>query len=162
MTASIRSVSAALIRFFINLLRVADVMSCPRNTCMFRCDQNGLPARRCRRSVFALLLGRSKVGTLRLHNAAAGPFSSQPFGLRPVGCFSSAAADPYVSSLETLVDNASPARTALKNSQLTSGETYTYFGDRTLRGRGVLLNGLSNWIYGLRFGLSSNERCRPD
>jgi hypothetical protein len=46
-------------------------------------------------------------------------------GPRPVGCFSALLA-PYVSSQDTLV-----AR-ALKNSQLTGGETYTYFGDRTL------------------------------
>jgi hypothetical protein len=48
-----------------------------------------------------------------------------------VGCFSALLA-PYVSSQDTLVDTASPARTALKNGQLTGGETYTYFGDRTL------------------------------
>jgi hypothetical protein len=42
-----------------------------------------------------------------------------------VGCFSALLA-PYVSSPDTLV-----ARD-LKNSQLTGGETYTYFGDRTL------------------------------
>src|ERR1700739_3138471 len=57
--------------------------------------------------------------------AAAGPFSSQPFGPWPVGC-SSASLAPYVSIQDTLV-----AR-ALKNSQLTCGETYAYFGDRTL------------------------------
>ena len=31
--------------------------------------------------------------------------------------------------------NASPARTALKNSQLTCGERHAYFGDRTLTAR---------------------------
>jgi hypothetical protein len=44
---------------------------------------------------------------------------------------------PYVSSPDTLVDTASPARTALKNSQLTGGETYTCFGDRTLAAKKV-------------------------
>jgi hypothetical protein len=33
---------------------------------------------------------------------------------------------PYVSSQDTLVAH------ALKNSQLAGGETYTFFGDRTL------------------------------
>jgi hypothetical protein len=60
-----------------------------------------------------------------------GPFSSQPFGPWPVGCFSALLA-PYVSIQDTLVATASPARTALKNGQLTCGETYAYFGDRTL------------------------------
>jgi hypothetical protein len=50
---------------------------------------------------------------------------------RPVGCFSALLA-PYVSIQDTLVVTAGPARTALKNSQLTYGETYAYFGDRTL------------------------------
>jgi hypothetical protein len=31
-----------------------------------------------------------------------------------------------------LIATASPARTALKNSQLTCGERYAYLGDRTL------------------------------
>ena len=65
-------------------------------------------------------------------NAAAGPSSSQPFGPWPVGCFSSAAADPYTSIQDTLVTTASPARAALKNSQLAGGETFAYFRDRTL------------------------------
>jgi hypothetical protein len=39
---------------------------------------------------------------------------------------------PYVSIQDTLVATASPARTALKNSQLTCGETHAYFGDRPL------------------------------
>jgi hypothetical protein len=47
------------------------------------------------------------------------------FGPGPVGCFSALLA-PYVSIQDTLV-----AR-ALKNSQLTCGETYAYFADRTL------------------------------
>jgi hypothetical protein len=48
----------------------------------------------------------------------AGLFSSQPFGAGPVGCFSTLLA-PHVSISDMLVINASPARTVLKNSQLT-------------------------------------------
>jgi hypothetical protein len=51
----------------------------------------------------------------RGRGTAAGPFSSQPSGPRPVGCFS-ALLIPYVSDLDMLV-----AR-ALKNSQLTRGD----------------------------------------
>jgi hypothetical protein len=58
-------------------------------------------------------------------NAAAGPFSSQPFGPWPVGCFSALLA-PYVSIQDT------PVARALKNSRLTCGETYAYLGDKTL------------------------------
>src|ERR1700678_912919 len=48
----------------------------------------------------------------------AGPFSSQPFGPWPVGCFSSAAADHSLRiNSDMLVASASAARTALKNSQ---------------------------------------------
>jgi hypothetical protein len=45
-------------------------------------------------------------------------FLSQPFGPRPVGRFS-APLTPHVSISDMLVVDASPARTALKNSQLT-------------------------------------------
>src|SRR6516164_7068174 len=37
-------------------------------------------------------------------------------------------------ALDMIVVTASPARTALKNSQLTCGESHAYFGDRTLIG----------------------------
>jgi hypothetical protein len=73
--------------------------------------------------IVAIKMGRRQ-GARRAHiwidtqptsNAAAGPFSSQPSGPRPVGCFS-ALLTPYVSDLDMLV-----AR-ALKNSQLTRGD----------------------------------------
>ena len=73
--------------------------------------------------IVAIKMGRRQ-GARRAHiwidtqptsNAAAGPFSSQPSGPRPVGCFSASLA-PYVSDLDMLV-----AR-ALKNSQLTRGD----------------------------------------
>ena len=71
--------------------------------------------------------GPSRTGTWRericsdtqpTSNAAAGLFLSQPFGPRPVGRFS-APLTPHVSISDMLVVDASPARTALKNSQLT-------------------------------------------
>ena len=57
-----------------------------------------------------------------VHSNAAGPFLSLPPGPRAVGCFS-VLVTPYVSILDALV-----AR-ALKNSQLSCGETYAYFGE---------------------------------
>jgi len=46
------------------------LVSCPRNKHIFRCDQNGPPARRYRRSVLALLFREAgKARTLRLHIA---------------------------------------------------------------------------------------------
>ena len=53
-------------------------------------------------------------------------FDRNPLG-RGVGCFSALLA-PYVSIQDTFVDTASPARAASKNSHLTCGETYAYFG----------------------------------
>src|SRR5262252_7299466 len=92
--------------------------------------------------IVAIKMGRRQ-GARRAHiwidtqptsNAAAGPFSSQPSGPRPVGCFSALLA-PHVSISDMLVVTASPARTASKNSQLTCGERHAYLGDRTLRRR---------------------------
>jgi hypothetical protein len=80
--------------------------------------------------------GPSRTGTRRERicsdtrsrgRGTAGLFSSQPFGPRPVGCFSALLA-PHVSISDMLVVNASPARTAFKNSQLTGGESHAISG----------------------------------
>jgi hypothetical protein len=52
---------------------------------------------------------------------AVGPFSSQPAGPEPVGCFSALLSRPVSSKIWVFV-TASPARSALKNSQLASGK----------------------------------------
>jgi hypothetical protein len=63
--------------------------SCPRNKHIFRCDQNGTLGKAVRAGL--ALRGRisesirNRSGNRR---TAAGPFSSQPSGPRPVGCFS--------------------------------------------------------------------------
>ena len=92
-------------------------MSCPRNKHIFRCDQNGPPARRedgaylngyvtdeqrSRRPIF--------IATLRA--AASWLF----FGV----------------ARSSRIDSDMLVARALKNSQLTCGERYAYFGDRTL------------------------------
>ena len=70
----------------------------------------------------------------RGRGTAAGPFSSQPSGPWPVGCFSSAAADHSLRiNSDMLVLSASAARTALKNSQLTDGESHVSMGQDTSR-----------------------------
>jgi hypothetical protein len=91
---------------------------------MLRCDQNGPPAKRSEPDWHQEGAYLKAIRNRRATQPPA-PFSSQPSGPRPVGCFSALLA-PYVSSQDTLV------APALKNSQLTGGETYTYFGDRTL------------------------------
>ena len=99
-----------------------------------------------------------KLAKAQGNDTAAGPFSSQPFGPRPVGCFfvprlrrgcgARSSRPAPVSRWRNgdrsgaiqnwcgmLVATASPARTALKNSQLTPrprGERHAYLGDRTL------------------------------
>ena len=70
-----------------NLGRVL-LVSCPRNKHIFRCDQNGPPARREE--------GAYLNGYVIDEQRSRGPFSSQPSGPRPVGCFSALLA-PHVS-----------------------------------------------------------------
>src|ERR1700740_2646043 len=89
----------------------------------FRCVQNGPPARREE--------GAYLNGYVTDEQRSRRPIFIATLGPWPVGCFSALLA-PYVSIQDTLVATASPARTALKNSQMTCGETYAYFGDRTL------------------------------
>src|SRR5206468_3142093 len=92
-------------------------VSCPRNKHMFRCDQNGPPARR---EEGAYLNGyvtdeqrsRQPIFIATLWAAASWLFFRVARSLRI--------------DLDTLVAH------ALKNSQLTCSETYAYFGDRTL------------------------------
>ena len=61
---------------------------------------------------------------------AAGPFSTPPSGPRPVGCFS--VRRPPDSLRSGRFATASPARTALKNSQLTCGRRHYYMRDGAL------------------------------
>src|SRR5215831_4718881 len=63
-------------------------------------------------------------------------FHRNPLGRRQLAGFPSRGCGTRSSriDLDMLVATASPARTALKNSQLTCGERHAYFGDRTLEG----------------------------
>src|SRR5215470_4954499 len=92
-------------------------MSCPRNKHIFRCDQNGPPARReegayLERYVTDEQRSRRPIFIATLRAAASWLFFRVARSSRI--------------DLDMLV-----AR-ALKNSQLTCGERYAYFGDRTL------------------------------
>src|ERR1700752_1940983 len=96
---------------------MSELVSCPRNKHMFRCDQNGPPARREE--------GAYLDGYVTDEQRRRRPVFIATLWAVAIGCFSALLA-PYVSIQDTLV-----AR-SLKNSQLTCGETYAYFGDRTL------------------------------
>ena len=91
-------------------------MSCPRNKHIFRCDQNGPPARReegayPERYVTDEQRSRRPIFIATLRAAASWLFFRVAHSSRI--------------DLDMLV-----AR-ALKNSQLTGGESHAYFGDRT-------------------------------
>src|SRR6516162_1041440 len=93
------------------------LMSCPRNKHIFRCDQNGPPARReegayLERYVTDEQRSRRPIFIATLRAAASWLFFRVARSSRI--------------DLDMLV-----AR-ALKNSQLTCGERHAYFGDRTL------------------------------
>ena len=106
------------------------LMSCPRNKHIFPCDQNGPPARRSEpdwqlesaylnRYVTDEQQSRRPIFIATLWAAASWLFFRVVRSSRIVS--------------DMLVATASPARTALKNSQLTCGERHAYFGDRRLR-----------------------------
>jgi len=98
------------------------LVSCSRNKHIFRCDQNGPPARReesayPERYVTDEQRSRRPIFTATLWAAASWLFFRVARSSRI--------------DLDMLVAAASPARTALKNSQLTCGERLAYFGNRT-------------------------------
>src|ERR1700739_4668833 len=78
--------------------------------------------------------GRGRVSQWKRHRRATqtpAHFYRNPLGRGQLAVFPRCSLLTYRFQ-DTLVATASPARTALKNSQLTCGETYAYFGDRTL------------------------------
>src|SRR5262249_10941710 len=98
------------------------LVSCPRNKHIFRCDQNGPPARReegayLDRYVTDEQRSRRPIFIATLWAAASWLFFRVARSSRI--------------DLDMLV-----AR-ALKNSQLTCGERHAYFGDRTLAALGM-------------------------
>src|ERR1700740_939181 len=113
----------------------------------FRCVQNGPPARREEGAYLKRYVTDEQRSRRPIFIATLGPW--------PVGCFSALLA-PYVSIQDTLVATASPARTALKNSQLTCGDTYAYFGDRTLAPKHLSAY-RSSWVAGPFTHLLGNE-----
>src|SRR6516165_11630646 len=109
-------------------LHDAHLVSCPRNRHIFRCDQNGPPARRSEPDwqLEGAYLNRYVTDEQRSRR----PIFITTSGPRPVGCFSALLA-PHVSISDMIVATASPARTSSKNSQLTCGERHAYLGNRT-------------------------------
>ena len=106
------------------------LVSCPRNKHIFRCDQNGPSARRCRRSVLALLF-RKRAKRGRFAYTSQPPWAAASWLL--FGVARSSRPAPVLrwrhrcrsagvqNWCGMLVATASPARIALKNSQLTDG-----------------------------------------
>ena len=98
-------------------------MSCPRNKHIFRCDQNGPPARReegacLNRYVTDEQRSRQPIFIATLRAGASWLF----FPSRGRGTLSTRMIKIWV------FVTASPARTALKNSQLTSGKVHVISG----------------------------------
>src|SRR5258707_15660207 len=103
--------------YFWRFLRRLELVSCPINNMAFVAIKMGRRSGSCRTR--GGRISESIRNQSRGRGTAAGPFSSQPSGPWPVGCFSSAAPDhsSRINS-DTLVASASAARTPLKNNQL--------------------------------------------
>jgi hypothetical protein len=103
-------------------------VSRPQNKDIFRCDQNGLPARRSEPDwhLEGAYLNRYVTDEQRSRR----PIFIATLWAAASWLFFSVARSSRI-DLDMLVATASPARTALKNSQLTCGERHAYFGDRT-------------------------------
>src|SRR6516165_385763 len=67
----------------------------------------------------------------RGHSEDASPTRRNPLGRGRLAVFPRCSLFTYRFRLDMVVGAASPARTALKNSQLTCDERHAYFGDRT-------------------------------
>jgi hypothetical protein len=94
-----------------------DLVSCPRNKHIFRCDQNGPPAR---------------------HEEGAylkGYVIDEQRSRRPIFIVTLRAAASWLFfrvARSSRIDSDMIVARVLKNSQLTCGEIHAYFGDRTL------------------------------
>jgi hypothetical protein len=104
-------------------------MSCPRNKHIFRCDQNAPPARRSEPDW--QLEGAYPERYVTDEQRSRRPIFIATLWAAASWLFFRVARSSRI-DLDMLVATASPARTALKNSQLTCGEWHAYFGDRTL------------------------------
>jgi hypothetical protein len=105
------------------------LVSCPRNKHIFRCDQNGPPARRSEPD-------------WQWEGAYLDRYvTDEQRSCRPIFIATLRAAASWlffrVARSSRIALDMNVAR-ALKNSQLTCGERHAYFGDRTLEA-------LSNW-----------------
>src|SRR5215831_9010431 len=93
------------------------LVSCPRNMYVFRCDQKGPPAR-------------------REEGAYPGRYATEEQrGRRPIFIATLWAAASWLFfrvARSSRIDLDMLVARALKNSQLTGGESHAYFGDRTL------------------------------
>src|SRR6516164_1248948 len=105
------------------------LMPCPRNKHVFRCDQNRPPARRSEPDW--QLEGAYPERYVTDEQRSRRPIFIATLWAAASWLFFRVARSSRI-DLDMIVAIASPARTALKNSQLTCGERHAYFGDRTL------------------------------
>jgi hypothetical protein len=105
-----------------------ELVSCPRNKHILRCDQNGPPARR---SEPDWQLEGAYLERYVTDPAAAGQppahFHRNPLGRGQFAVFPSGVRRTRSSR----IDSDMIVARSLKNSQLTCGERNAYFGDRT-------------------------------
>jgi tetratricopeptide (TPR) repeat protein len=132
-----------------------NLVSCPRNRHFFRCDQNGAPARHEE--------GAYQNGYVTDEQRRRRPIFIATLWATVSWLFFRVARSSRIDS-DMLVPTASPAQTALKNSQLTGGERRAYFGDRTLTRTvplflmAIAVSALSIWTQGLQLATGSDPQ----
>ena len=107
------------------------LVSCPRNKHIFRCDQNGPPAR-------------------REEGAYLERYVTDEQRRRPIFIATLWAAASWLFfrvARSSRIDLDMIVARALKNSQLTCGERRAYFGDRTLGSGEAVLGYLPAWLW---------------
>jgi hypothetical protein len=110
------------------MVAIEMLVSSSRNKHIFRCDQNGSQARRSEPDwqLEGAYLNRYATDEQRSRR----PIFIATLWATASWLFFRVARSSRI-DLDMLVATASPARTALKNSQLTCGERHAYFGNRT-------------------------------
>src|SRR6516225_4434589 len=98
------------------------LLSCPRNKHVFRCDQNGPPARR-------------KEGAYPERYVTEEQRIRRPIFIATL--WAAASWLFFRVARSSRIDLDMLVARALKNSQLTGGESHAYFGDRTLTSDGT-------------------------
>jgi len=121
-------------------------LSCPRNKHVFRCDQNGPPARR-------------KEGAYPERYVTDEQRSRRPIFIATL--WAAASWLFFRVARSSRIDLDMLVARALKNSQLTCGERHAYFGDRTLGYLDIAPSALNPERRSYKCPNSSDGRGRP-